>query len=184
MNFEVPENSKFSEPPTALYNVWEVFQNVNFEVPENSKFSEPPTAFNKGENFPILNLVENNNVAEQSCDCFHQPSNFYELSIKFLLEFNMKFDKPFVEGIYNFIPEEMLEEQRKSCRFCSYRFYKLKLELAEYEAQIRGGSAREYLDLSINLYKTELKDKCKEKGCLLSKLNFEKKVILSFNEND
>jgi len=94
----------------------------------------------------------------------------------------MKFNQPFVEGIYNFIPKEMPEEQRELCRFCYYRFYKLRLELAEYEAQIKGGGTKDSLDLSIDLYKTELNGKCKEKGCLLSKLNFDRKVILSFEE--
>ena len=94
----------------------------------------------------------------------------------------MKFNQFLIDGIYNYIPEKIQEEQREFCRFCSYRFYNLKLELAEYEAQIKGGRAKDYLDLSIDLYKTEINDKCKEKGCLLSKLNVDRRVILSYRE--
>jgi len=94
----------------------------------------------------------------------------------------MRFNQSMIDGIYNYVPEEMLDEQRRLCRFCAYRFYNLKLEIAEYESQIKGGSAKDYLDLSIDLYKTEMNPKCNGKGCLLAKLNEDKQVVLSFKE--
>jgi len=95
----------------------------------------------------------------------------------------MKFNNNLIDGIYNYVPEEMPDEQRRLCRFCAYRHYNLRLELAEYESQIKGGNARDYLDLSIDLYKTEIGESCREKGCLLSQLNSGRKVLLSFSKN-
>jgi len=75
--------------------------------------------------------------------------------------------------IFNYIPEAMEKEQRDLCRFCYYRFFRLRFEVAESEAKEKGGKTEDYLDLSIRKYETEINAACKQEGCLLEKLNKE-----------
>ena len=76
-----------------------------------------------------------------------------------------KFDEEVkIESRYNLLPKNMRRSQRDVCIGCEYRISRLQYDLAEDEAQKRGGSPRIYLG---GFYMRSI-PACDRKKCLVS----------------